>query len=110
MKTWQWIGTGVGAFAVAVSLINASWIAPRRSGPLILVAHRGVAQQYDHQGIDDRTCTAERMLPSEHDFIDNTLRSFSNARSNRVRYSPAGISTHPNRWRCGVVACVSSSS
>jgi glycerophosphoryl diester phosphodiesterase len=80
MRLWQWVGTGVAVFAVTVSLINASWIAPRLSGPLILVAHRGIAQQFDHEGITDETCTAARTLPSEHDFIDNTLRSFSNAR------------------------------
>jgi glycerophosphoryl diester phosphodiesterase len=80
MRLWQWAGTAVAVFAVAVSLINASWMAPRLKGPLILVAHRGIAQQFDHDGITDETCTAARMLPSEHDFIDNTLRSFSNAR------------------------------
>jgi glycerophosphoryl diester phosphodiesterase len=80
MKLWQWVGAGVAALAVTVSLTNASWIAPRLPGGLILVAHRGIAQQIDNQGIDDEACTAEHMLPSEHDFIDNTLRSFSNAR------------------------------
>ena len=49
MKLWQWAGTGVAAFAVTVSLVNASWLAPRLNGPLILVAHRGVAQQFDYR-------------------------------------------------------------
>jgi glycerophosphoryl diester phosphodiesterase len=80
MRIWRALGWSAAGFAVAVSLINASWLAPRLAKPLILVAHRGVAQQFDHEGIADDTCTAERMLPSEHDFIDNTLRSFSNAR------------------------------
>jgi glycerophosphoryl diester phosphodiesterase len=80
MKVWQWVGTGIAAFAVAVSLINASWIAPRPNGPLILVAHRGLAQQFDRKGVGRDTCTATRILPSEHDFIENTLRSMSNAR------------------------------
>jgi glycerophosphoryl diester phosphodiesterase len=80
MKLWQWAGAGVCAFAVTVSLINASWIAPRSQKPLILVAHRGLAQQYDRKGVDNETCTATRIRPSEHDFIENTLRSMSNAR------------------------------
>jgi glycerophosphoryl diester phosphodiesterase len=80
MKIWQWAGTGVAAFAVAVSLINASWIAPRSQKPLILVAHRGLAQQFDREGVDNETCTANRIHPPEHDFIENTLRSMSNAR------------------------------
>jgi glycerophosphoryl diester phosphodiesterase len=95
MKIWQWVGTGVAAFAVTVSLINASWIAPRLEGPLILVAHRGVAQQFDHQGITDETCTAERMVPSDHDFIDNTLRSFSNAR--HFGAGAIALEVHPTR-------------
>ncbi|HEX8309195.1 MAG TPA: glycerophosphodiester phosphodiesterase family protein [Allosphingosinicella sp.] len=80
MKAWQWVGTGVAAFAVTVSLINASWIAPRSQKPLILVAHRGLAQQFDRAGVGRDTCTATRIRPSEHDFIENTLRSMSNAR------------------------------
>jgi glycerophosphoryl diester phosphodiesterase len=95
MKVWQWAGTAVAAFAVTVSLLNASWIAPRLDSPLILVAHRGVAQPIDHQGITDETCTAKRMLPSEHDFIDNTLRSFSNAR--HFGADAIALEVHPTR-------------
>lgn len=80
MKLWQSAGWGAAAFAVTVSLVNASWIAPRPKGPLILVAHRGLAQQFDREGVDNETCTASRIRPSEHDFIENTLRSMSNAR------------------------------
>jgi glycerophosphoryl diester phosphodiesterase len=94
---WQWLGTGVAAFAVTVSLVNASWIAPRPKGPLILVAHRGVAQQIDHRGITDETCTAKHMVPSEHDFIDNTLRSFSNAR--HFGAGAIALEVHPTRDR-----------
>ncbi|HEX8064412.1 MAG TPA: glycerophosphodiester phosphodiesterase family protein [Allosphingosinicella sp.] len=80
MKLWQWAGTAVAAFAVTVSLINASWIAARSQKPLVLVAHRGLAQQFDRAGVGRDTCTATRIRPPEHDFIENTLRSMSNAR------------------------------
>lgn len=80
MRTWQYVGAGVVTIAVALSLINASWIAPRSQKPLILVAHRGLAQQFDRKGVGRDTCTATRIRPSEHDFIENTLRSMSNAR------------------------------
>jgi glycerophosphoryl diester phosphodiesterase len=81
MKVWKWIGAAVVAFAVVVSLINASWIAPRSQKPLILVAHRGLAQQFSREGVGRDTCTATRIRPgAEHDFIENTLRSMSNAR------------------------------
>jgi glycerophosphoryl diester phosphodiesterase len=80
MRIWRWLGAGVVGFAVTVSLINASWIAPRSMKPLILVAHRGLAQQFDRAGVGPETCTATRIRPLEHDFIENTLRSMSNAR------------------------------
>jgi glycerophosphoryl diester phosphodiesterase len=80
MKPWQWAGAGVVAFAVTVSLINASWIAPRSQKPLILVAHRGLAQQFSREGVGRDTCTATRIRLPDHDFIENTLRSMSNAR------------------------------
>ena len=95
MKLWQYAGAGVAAFAVTVSLINASWIAPRSKRPLVLVAHRGLAQQYDRTGQDRDTCTATRIVPLEHDFIENTLRSLSNA-----RHFGAGaieLDVHPTR-------------
>ncbi|HYW15719.1 MAG TPA: hypothetical protein VE891_06150 [Allosphingosinicella sp.] len=48
---------------VTVSLVNASWIAPRSPKPLILVAHRGLAQQFDRAGVERDTCTATRRKP-----------------------------------------------
>jgi glycerophosphoryl diester phosphodiesterase len=80
MRVWRWAGVGVAAFAVTVSLINASWIAPVPKGPRVLVAHRGLAQQFDRAGVGRDSCTATRIRPSEHDFIENTLRSMTNAR------------------------------
>ncbi|HEX6375296.1 MAG TPA: glycerophosphodiester phosphodiesterase family protein [Allosphingosinicella sp.] len=95
MKLWRWVGGGVVAFAVTVSLINASWIAPRARGPLILVAHRGLAQQIDRAAVGRDICTATRILPSEHDFIENTLRSMSNAR--HFGADAIELDVHPTR-------------
>lgn len=69
----------VAAFAVVVSLLNASWLAPRPQGKLTMVAHRGVAQQFDRAGIDNETCTAARIRPLEHNYIENTIRSMQRA-------------------------------
>jgi glycerophosphoryl diester phosphodiesterase len=79
--TWgRWLLAAIAAFAVIVSVINASWIAPTPTGPLVLVAHRGLAQQFPREGVERDTCTATRIRPAEHDFIENTLRSITNAR------------------------------
>lgn len=95
MKIWQWAGSTAAAFAVTVSLINASWIAPRSQKPLILVAHRGLAQQFSREGVDRDTCTATRIRPSDHDFIENTLRSMSNAR--HFGADAIELDVHPTR-------------
>ncbi len=48
-------------------------------GNVPLLAHRGVAQQYDKQGLTRDTCTAERMLPPTHEHLENTLESMAAA-------------------------------
>ena len=75
----------VAAAAVALSLTNASWIASRPTGPLILVAHRGVAQPLDLAAADG--CGARHMRVSGHAFIENTLFSMQNA----VRFGAARL-------------------
>jgi len=40
-----------------------------------LLAHRGVAQRFDERGLQNDTCTAQRMLPARHAFLENTIPS-----------------------------------
>jgi len=40
-----------------------------------LLAHRGVAQRFDDRDLRNDTCTAQRMLPSNHALLENTLPS-----------------------------------
>ncbi|HEX8442234.1 MAG TPA: glycerophosphodiester phosphodiesterase family protein [Allosphingosinicella sp.] len=69
----------IALVAVTLSLINASWLAPTPPGRLKLVAHRGVGQQYDHEGVRRDTCTATRIHPPEHNYLENTVRSMQRA-------------------------------
>lgn len=74
------------AFALAVVLliltfVNASWLASKPLGGVRLIAHRGVSQLFDHRGIDRySTCTATRIEPPVHDYLENTIRSLQAAR------------------------------
>lgn len=70
----------IAVAAVTLSITNASWIAPKPQGRLLLIAHRGAAQQFPHSGVADDTCTATRIRPPEHKFIENTVFSMENAR------------------------------
>jgi glycerophosphoryl diester phosphodiesterase len=46
----------------------------------IVIAHRGLSQQYDGSGVDRFTgCTASRMKPPVHRYIENTIASMKAA-------------------------------
>lgn len=64
----------------ALYLWNASWIAGAPDNPQIrLIAHRGVHQTFNREGLTNETCTAERIYPPEHSFIENTIPSMKAA-------------------------------
>ena len=71
--------SGAAALIVAVLyLANASWLA-HPHGTLTLLAHRGVHQTFSDTGVDDATCTATRIDPPTHAFIENTIPSMRRA-------------------------------
>lgn len=61
----------------AVYLNNTSLLAPSPSGAPVLLAHRGIAQRFSMEGIERDTCTATRMLPPTHGFLENTIPSMA---------------------------------
>lgn len=75
---WR-VAAGVAAGLVAaLYLANASWLA-HPSGRLTILSHRGVHQTFSEAGVDDSTCTASRIDPPTHRFIENTLPSMRRA-------------------------------
>lgn len=77
-----WLGRAALVLAVAILLltfVNASWLAPTPVGGVKLIAHRGVSQLFDHEGVDHGTCTADRIEPPVHDYQENTARSMEAA-------------------------------
>ncbi len=65
----------VPIIAAAIYLNNTSLLAPQPAGPPKLLAHRGVAQQFDTTDLRNDTCTAARMLPPTHAYLENTIAS-----------------------------------
>ncbi|EAQ28424.1 hypothetical protein NAP1_12533 [Erythrobacter sp. NAP1] len=66
---------GLLALALAVlilSVTNASWLAPVPVGSPQLIAHRGIAQDFDRAGVERDTCTATRIEEPFHDYLENT--------------------------------------
>lgn len=80
MKPWiYWTLNGLGLTLVSVVVANASWLAPAPRGHMKLIAHGGTSQQYDHRGTDDSTCTAQRIEPPVHDYLENTITGLQQA-------------------------------
>ena len=43
------------------------------------LAHRGIHQEFHREGLDGTTCTAERIHPPTHEFLENTVASIQAA-------------------------------
>lgn len=75
----RWIVLGAVALAAgAIALFNAPFWG-RPGGELTLLSHRGVHHDYHREDLNNETCTAERIYPPEHDFIENTIPSMQAA-------------------------------
>jgi glycerophosphoryl diester phosphodiesterase len=64
---------------VAIYLFNASWRVAPPEGSVQLIAHRGVHQTFHREGLTNDTCTAERIDPPAHAYLENTLPSMEAA-------------------------------
>lgn len=53
---------------------NTSRFTEPKGAPLLL-AHRGMGQTFDLEGVENDTCTAERIHVPEHPYLENTLPS-----------------------------------
>jgi glycerophosphoryl diester phosphodiesterase len=63
----------------AVYAFNASWRVAPPEGTVELIAHRGVHQTFSRENLTNDTCTAERMNPPTHAYLENTLPSMQAA-------------------------------
>lgn len=70
---------GTALIAAALFVGNTSRLGPRMEGPPKLLAHRGLHQTFPSEGVESDTCTATRIRPPEHRFLENTLASMEAA-------------------------------
>lgn len=80
--------------AALLYLANASWLA-RPDGRLAILAHRGVHQTFPHDGVDNATCTAQRIGTPTHRYLENTLPSIGRAFA--LGADVVEIDIHPTR-------------
>ena len=64
----------LGALIALLWWVNADVAPPPDARPTLL-AHRGIAQRFDERDLRNDTCTAQRLLPSGHGLLENTLPS-----------------------------------
>lgn len=67
------------ACILLVWLNNTSWPIDRSDRTITLVAHAGLGQTYDLDGVQWNTNTAARIHPPEHEYIENTIPSIQAA-------------------------------
>ena len=75
----------LAAAALALSLFNASWLAPTAPGAMTVIAHRGTAQMPAEDAPAD--CPARRIRPIVHTYIENTIFAMQGA----VAYGAGGF-------------------
>lgn len=74
-KKLRYVMAAIAVFAAGVYLNNTNLLASHREGKPVLLAHRGIAQRFDERDLTNDACTAARMLPPKHDYLENTIRS-----------------------------------
>jgi glycerophosphoryl diester phosphodiesterase len=63
----------------ALYVFNASWRVSPPGSEIRLIAHRGVHQTFHREGLKNDTCTAERIHPPSHNYMENTTDSMQAA-------------------------------
>jgi len=74
-RFWKIAGLMVLICAGFVFVNNTSLLVSKTVGQAIILAHRGLSQQFDRTDLNGDTCTAARMLPPTHDYLENTIAS-----------------------------------
>jgi len=74
-KKLKYAAAAIVVLAAAIYINNTNRLAAHRDGKPVLLAHRGIAQRFDERELKNDTCTAARMLPSSHEYLENTISS-----------------------------------
>ena len=74
-KKLKYAAAAITVFAAATYINNTNHLAAPREGKPVFLAHRGIAQRFDERELKNDTCTAARMLPSSHEYLENTISS-----------------------------------
>jgi glycerophosphoryl diester phosphodiesterase len=80
MRRLPMIGLALAVpLAAFVYVNNTSLLSASRGGGPTLLAHRGLHQTFPAESLKADTCTAARIHPPEHGFLENTIASMQAA-------------------------------
>lgn len=74
-KPWRALALALPVFIAFVFINNTTLLATGGEDRPTLLAHRGISQQFDRTDLRNDTCTATRILPPTHEFLENTIPS-----------------------------------
>lgn len=79
MRLLRWAALVIVVFAVFCFFNNTNMLVKPSGARPTLLAHRGLAQTYHRGGLTNDTCTAARIDPPEHPYLENTIASMQAA-------------------------------
>lgn len=74
-RAFRYIFIAIVVLSGFIFFNNTNLLARRPEGEPIVLAHRGMAQRFDPVGVTSDTCTASRILPPSHSYLENTIAS-----------------------------------
>lgn len=74
-RAFRYIFIAIVVLSGFIFFNNTNLLASRPEGTPIVLAHRGMAQRFDPVGVTSDTCTASRILPPSHSYLENTIAS-----------------------------------
>ena len=81
VKRWAMrIALGLALAFLALTFLNASWLADSPRGYVKLIAQRGTMQQVDHRKAGSQDCPARAIEPPLHDYLENTVAAINSAK------------------------------
>lgn len=80
MRWLRRIGLALLVLVAGIYVFNASWRAAPPDNPQVaVISHRGLHQTFNRDGLENDSCTAQRIYPPEHPYIENTIASMQAA-------------------------------
>ncbi|WP_291744393.1 glycerophosphodiester phosphodiesterase family protein [Bauldia sp.] len=79
LRIFRYIAAIIVLLAAGIFILNTNLLAPASAEKPMLIAHRGLGQTFHREGLTGETCTAERIFPPEHDYLENTIEGFAAA-------------------------------